>query len=362
MSRRLLSWYGRHGRDLPWRTRAPEVPDPYRVWLSEIMLQQTQVATVIPYFQAFTGRWPALADLASADQDAVLQAWVGLGYYSRGRNLLKCARVVCDEHGGRFPDQEAALLKLPGIGPYTAAAISAIAFGIPAAAIDGNVIRVISRLYAFDKTLPGLKKDVEAALRPLIPARRRNTRNGDFAQALMDLGATVCTPRDPACADCPWEAACAAHAAGSQEAYPTKAAKKPKPTRLGVAFWAMLADGRVLVRKRPDRGLLGGMMEFPSTPWRESPWATDEALEVAPVKAAWKPMPGVVRHVFTHFNLELTVMTGSVNGIGGNKNKAPEGGIWCPRDGLGGLALPIVMKKVAALALGHAPGHMDNNA
>jgi A/G-specific adenine glycosylase len=307
------------------------------VWLSEIMLQQTTVAAVAPYFERFVARWPTVAALAKARLDDVLHAWQGLGYYARARNLHACAQVVVREHGGRFPSDEDSLRRLPGVGAYTAAAIAAIAFGRQATPVDGNIQRVIARLRAVAEPLPGARACIEAHARALTPKRRA----GDFAQALMDLGALVCTPRAPKCADCPWRQACAARLGGAPESYPRKAARKARPTRHGVAFWIVDDVGAVLLRRRAEKGLLGGMMEIPSTPWRARPWTLAEARGLAPVAARWHPLPGSVGHTFTHFHLELTVAVGRV---------APRGradGQWCPAGRLSDFALPTVMKKIA---------------
>lgn len=335
--RRLLAWYDRHRRDLPWRAAPGERPNPYHVWLSEIMLQQTTVATVEPYFRAFLVRWPTLDDLARADLQAVLHGWQGLGYYTRARNLHKCAGVIVRDHGGRFPDDETALLALPGIGAYTAAAIAAIAFDRPAAPVDGNVERVVARLLALASERPELKRQVTALARDLAPRRRA----GDFWQAVMDLGATVCRPRKPACGICPWTALCAARRAGRPEDLPMRAKRKARPVRYGVAFWGIDRAGAVLLRRRPEKGLLGGMTEVPSTDWRERPWRIDEALSSAPGPGHWVPLAGQVRHTFTHFDLELTVLAA----IGFEPAMAD--GIWCLPDGLADHALPTVMRKVA---------------
>jgi A/G-specific adenine glycosylase len=339
-ARELLAWYDRERRDLPWRSPGLRA-DPYRVWISEIMLQQTTVAAVTPYFESFLTRWPRLEDLASAELDEVLHAWQGLGYYARARNLHACARRIAARHAGSFPEDEASLRLLPGIGGYTAAAIAAIAFDRPTTPVDGNVLRVVARLHAIEQALPAARPEIEALARTLTPERR----TGDFAQAMMDLGATLCTPRRPRCPECPWRERCAAFKSGDPEAYPRRVAKAGKPTRHGVVFWAEREDGAVLVRRRPSRGLLGGMMEFPSTPWRAADWASDEARSLAPVAAQWLTLPGVVRHTFTHFQLELTMLAGSIPG------EEDVVGSWCPPAEFERLALPTLMKKVARLAL-----------
>ena len=336
----LLAWYDRHKRALPWRTLPGEVADPYRVWLSEIMLQQTTVAAVKPYFDAFLARWPCIEDLAAAELDEVLHAWAGLGYYARARNLHKCAKVVAGDHGGRFPDTETGLAELPGIGPYTAAAIAAIAFGRTASPVDGNIERVVARLFAVEEAMPAVKTKLRALAATLTPA----SRAGDYAQAAMDLGATICTPRKPACSLCPWVDVCAARALGRPEEFPKRAPKAEKPTRRGVVYWALDAKGRVLLRRREEKGLLGGMIEFPSTDWLEDRPAIAQAIEDAPVMAEWVELPGLVQHTFTHFHLELTVLAG--RGARGD-------GLWCGIDRLSDHALPNLMKKVARHALKH---------
>src|SRR6266436_2508895 len=286
----LLAWYDRHHRNLPWRAPPGMRPDPYRVWLSEIMLQQTTVATVGPYFDRFMARWPDISALAAASLDEVLRLWQGLGYYARARNLHACARAVVDRHGGVFPDEIEALRALPGIGDYTAAALAAIAFGRREAAIDGNVERVIARLFAVRDPLPVAKPRLAALAAALVPEQR----TGDFAQALMDLGATICTPRRPRCVLCPWRACCAAAASGMAEVLPARADKPNRPSRYGVAFWLTRPDGTVLLRRRPEKGLLGGMTEIPSTPWRAEPWALADAVRVAPATSEWSRLPGTI--------------------------------------------------------------------
>ncbi len=341
LSLRLLAWYERHARSLPWRARPGEPADPYRVWLSEIMLQQTTVVAVGPYFRDFIARWPTVHDLAAADRDAVLHAWQGLGYYARARNLHKCARAVSAGRGGRFPETEAELLKLPGIGPYTAAAIAAIAFGRKATVVDGNVERVIARLFAVAAPLPGAKPALLEHAQSLTPEERP----GDYAQAIMDLGATVCLPRKPRCLLCPWADACRAKRAGIAESLPAKSPKAERPKRHGIVFWALRGDGAVLLRRRPENGLLGGMVEVPSTDWRAAPWTLDEARPAAPIAAAWRPLGGVVRHGFTHFELELSIVAGTA------RNGAAGEALWCPVDRLSDHALPTLMKKVVRHAL-----------
>jgi A/G-specific adenine glycosylase len=344
----LLSWYDRHARRLPWRTPpGGPLPDPYGVWLSEVMLQQTTVAAVIPYYQRFLNRWPTVADLAAAPQDDVLTEWAGLGYYARARNLHKCAQVVAADHGGSFPDTEDGLLALPGIGAYTAAAVAAIAFGRPATVVDGNVERVMARLFSVTEPLPDSKAELKRLAATLTPSERA----GDYAQAVMDLGATVCTPRSPSCLDCPWRAPCTARQEGIQDQLPKKRRKSAKPIRRGVAFWVIDTSGRALLRKRPETGLLGGMTEVPSTPWIEdAAWTPDDALTHAPVMADdWRPLPGLVRHTFTHFHLELAVMAAALDRPGPDN-----AGRWVDVTEMGGQALPTVMRKVVKHGLAGA--------
>jgi len=337
----LLDHYDRHQRVLPWRALSGETPDPYRVWLSEIMLQQTTVATVGPYFRSFLGRWPTVQALAAADQDEVMHAWQGLGYYSRARNLLKCAKAVVADHDGVFPDTEAALLSLPGIGPYTAAAIAAIAFDRPAMPVDGNIERVTARLFAVTDEMPGSKPELRRLAETLTP----ETRPGDLAQALMDLGATICTPKSPACTRCPLQAHCNAADQGIAASLPRRAPKKAKPTRHAIFFWLVRGDGAVLFEKRPDEGLLGGLAMPPSTPWREgAPWAEGETLSHAPAPAEWRALNGTVRHTFTHFHFYMQVWSGQCAGDG------PEG-IWQRPEAFGDLALPTAAKKLCRHAL-----------
>jgi A/G-specific adenine glycosylase len=343
----LIAWYEENRRDLPWRAAPGQKPDPYRVWLSEIMLQQTTVKAVAPYFLRFLARWPSLTALAAAPLEDVLKAWAGLGYYARARNLHACARAVLERHGGRLPRSEAALAALPGIGPYTAGAIAAIAFGARAAAIDGNAERVMARLFAVDEELPAAKAKLRALALRLVPRQRA----GDFAQALMDLGAGICTPKRPACAICPWMDACAARRRGDPETFPRKAPKRAGRLRRGAAFVALRGDGCVLVRARPARGLLGGMTEVPTTGWShafDTRSALDEAPDLSPGKTAWQRLPGAVSHVFTHFPLELIVFRAEVP----SRTAAPAGGRWVPVPELADEALPNLMRKVVAHALG----------
>ena len=345
MRREMLAWYDRHRRVLPWRAVAGEISDPYHVWLSEIMLQQTTVVTVGPYFMRFLERWPTVADLAAADLDDVLHGWQGLGYYARARNMHKCAKVVAEELQGQFPETEDGLRALPGIGPYTAAAISAIAFGRPANVVDGNIERVMARFFAVEQPLPDCKEALRDLAGDVAPKTARG-RPGDFAQAVMDLGATVCTPRKPKCLICPWQRGCAANDKGVQEDLPRRSRKKAKPIRRGVVFWVMLDDGAVLLRRRPEKGLLGGMIEVPSTDWLEGEWSAAKARNAAPVESDWTALPGIVRHTFTHFHLELSILATRVPVA-----ESPADAIWSTPDRLGEHALPTVMKKIVNLAL-----------
>lgn len=342
---KLLGWYDRHHRDLPWRIPPSalakgERPDPYRVWLSEVMLQQTTVEAVKPYFRAFTERWPSVSALAAADPDDIMKAWAGLGYYSRARNLRKCAEAVAGEYGGRFPDTVEGLLALPGVGAYTAAAIAAIAFDRPAAVVDGNVERVIARLEAIDTPLPEAKAAIRAAVEALAPDKRP----GDFAQAMMDLGATICTPKRPSCMICPLNEDCEALVQGDPERFPARAAKAERPQRVGAAFVAVRDDGAVLLRKRKEEGLLGGMAEVPGTDWTARRDG-DTSAEAAPFPADWQ-FRGRVSHVFTHFALDLSVYRADVGEM-----PAPVGHWWAPVRGINEEALPTVMKKAVEAAI-----------
>ena len=327
---RLLAWFDRHGRDLPWRLAIGERRDPYRVWLAEIMLQQTTIPHGTPYFHAFTERWPTVNALAAAKDEDVMTAWAGLGYYARARNLLKCAREIAAR--GEWPETAAELRKLPGVGPYTAGAIAAIAFNQPEAAVDGNVDRVFARLLALKGAWKEEKKRLHAEVERLVP----EGRPGDFAEALMDLGATICTPTRPNCLICPVSDLCLAKAEGEPERYPIKPAKQPKPIRRGTAFVAV-HKGEVLLQRRPDKGLLGGMLGLPTSDWTEGE-RTDPA---APFRADWEEI-GEVRHVFTHFDLRLTVTRADLP----RRPKAE--GVWVALDEVEGL--PSVFAKAFRLA------------
>jgi A/G-specific adenine glycosylase len=334
----LLCWYVVDKRRLPWRAEAGEGADPYRVWLSEVMLQQTTVAAVKPYFETFTARWPTVEALAEADDADVMAAWAGLGYYARARNLLACARAVAGEYGGSFPDNEEGLRTLPGIGAYTAAAIAAIAFGKRAVVVDGNVERVIARLHALKEPLPQARPRIRA----LVDAMTPEDGAGDFAQAMMDLGATICTPRSPACGLCPVRTWCRSRAEGRPELYPVKAPKAVRPHRLGKAYWLEHA-GEVLLVRRPASGLLGGMLALPEEPPASSDW-----------EAA-----GAVEHVFTHFSLTMALFCAEVR-------ERPEG-IWHPVGTIAEAGLPTLFAKLAARGLawrekGAADGGVRENA
>ena len=339
----LLAWYGRERRDLPWRAGLSETPDPYRVWLSEIMLQQTTVKAVLPRYAAFLRQWPNVKALAASELGQVLAAWAGLGYYARARNLHACARAVVAHHGGRFPQNAAALRELPGIGDYTAAAIAAIAFGERATPVDGNIERVVARLFAVTTPLPAAKAKIKALAETLTPAKRA----GDFAQAMMDLGATICTPRRPACALCPLRPDCSGFAEGIAEALPYREAKRERPTRRAAAFVALRQDGAVLLRQRPLKGLLGGMLETPSTPWVKARPNGEALSGFAPLKADWRKLPGVVEHSFTHFHLELVVYRADV-GLRAKPKRAaaPDSCGFVARRDLARAALPSLMRKV----------------
>lgn len=337
----LLRWYDRASRQLPWRSTGDMSSDPYHVWLSEIMLQQTTVVTVIPYFVEFVTRWPTITDLAKASLDDVLHAWQGLGYYARARNLHACAKHLAETADGVFPNTIAQLQKLPGIGPYTASAIASIAFLQPTVPVDGNVERVLSRLHAISEPLPASKKQIGEKAQVFADQHRP----GDFAQAFMELGALVCKPKSPNCPECPWQNCCVGHRQGNPERFPVRLPKPPKPTRKGVVFWLARPDGAVMLRRREEKGLLGGMMEFPSTDWREQAWSQLEAVRLAPGKSRWRELPGTVRHTFTHFHLELTVWSGETS-----ERISPErisnDAIWARPDEFHAYALPTLMKKV----------------
>ena len=340
LSDSLLRWYDTHARVLPWRAPCGVTPDPYKVWLSEIMLQQTTVAAVKDYFIKFVRLWPTVQDLARAETDDVMRAWAGLGYYARARNLHACAKHVANELGGVFPQSIEALLQLPGVGPYTAGAIAAIAFDQSFAAVDGNVERVLSRFHAIETPLPESKPEIRAHAEALVPQQRA----GDFAQALMDLGATICTPKSPACALCPWMTACKGRATGIAETLPRKRPKQAVPTRKGYAYLALRDDGAVLLRQRPAKGLLGGMMEVPGSEWKSGLPKSADAH--APFDAKWRKLSGIVEHTFTHFHLQVTVMKAE-----GAHITLATPFKWVSADVVHDEALPTIMRKILAHGL-----------
>lgn len=344
ISLKLLKWYDQHHRNLPWRVTPNDhhhgvVPDPYHIWLSEIMLQQTTVTAVKPYFEKFVKMWPNVNDLAKTSSESVMQAWAGLGYYSRARNLKKCADMVADEFEGRFPDTESELLKLPGIGPYTAAAVAAIAFNQPAAVVDGNIERVFTRLFAIATALPQAKPEIKTAVSEHVP----HDRPGDFAQGLMDLGSSICTPKKPNCTACPLQSDCIAFAKGEQEIYPVKRPKKAKPKRKGAAFVIENEAGAIYLRKRPDTGLLATMSEMPTTDWNSNQDG-QTGMDGAPIALDWQHK-GDIHHVFTHFELTLNVYYAKIS-KDQNTGSALQSGWWSNQDEIGQEALPNLMKKV----------------
>lgn len=337
----LLDWYDVHAREMPWRVmpgdrKAGVLPDPYAVWLSEVMLQQTTVAAVRDYHRRFTSIWPTVKDLAVAEDADVMAAWAGLGYYARARNLLKCARAVMTDHGGQFPQTYDVLITLPGIGPYTAAAISAIAFDEPSTVLDGNVERVMARLYDEHTPLPAAKP----VLMELAERHTSKDRPGDYAQAVMDLGATICTPKNPACGICPVRPMCDAQTVGTQAELPKKTPKKPKPTRYGIAYIAQRGDGAWLLETRPEKGLLGGMLGWPTTEWDEG-----QVSDSAPINTDWTQLNSEARHTFTHFHLILSVQTAQVP-----QDCTPDRGVFIPANAFSPSDLPTVMQKAFTLA------------
>jgi A/G-specific adenine glycosylase len=347
-ARMLLAWYDRNARRLPWRSPPGEAAaDPYHVWLSEVMLQQTTVAAVTPYFHAFIARWPSVQALAAADEAEVMRAWAGLGYYARARNLLACARAVTRDHGGRFPADESALRRLPGIGRYTAAAIAAIAFARPAVVVDGNVERVTARLFGVTDPLPAASKRLHALAAALTP----NERTGDHAQAMMDLGATVCTPRRPTCECCPLASFCVARRLEMQESLPAKAPRVPRPVRTGIAWW-LEAAGHVLLVRRPASGLLGGMLGLPTSAWLEQE-AASGGHAAGPADVAWTVQPESIRHIFTHFELRLTLLTARLPHRPELDDRwAPVS--WVPVSGIEDAGLPTLFRRAARIALAAA--------
>ncbi|HEY2009746.1 MAG TPA: A/G-specific adenine glycosylase [Rhizomicrobium sp.] len=344
LSRNLLAWYDVHRRVLPWRAPAGKRADPYRVWLSEIMLQQTTVQAVAAYYRKFLKTWPTVTALADARQDDVLAAWAGLGYYARARNLHAAAKMVTQEMGGKFPTTAEGLRVLPGVGGYTSGAIAAIAYDEKQAAMDANAERVIARLYAVETPMPKAKTELHALCSALVPDRA-----GDFVQALMDLGSAICTPRRPACQNCPWEGVCEARKLGIQEQLPVKAPKIARPLKRGAAFVVRDRTGAVLLVKRPDKGLLASMLEPPLGPWTEDFPSPSRALEQAPFEAKWKKRPGIVRHGFSHFELETEVYVADIAKRPDFKGTQEQS--WVPAQKLREVALPTVMRKIVEHAL-----------
>ncbi len=332
---RLLNWYDINRRLLPWRAGPGEEPNVYHVWLSEIMLQQTKVATVLSYYLNFLHKWPTLTDLATATRQNVLQAWAGLGYYARARNLHACAQIVMEKYGGTFPKTEKELLKLPGIGHYTAAAIVAIAHGQPSVVVDGNVERVVSRIFQITQPIPLSRPTLRQLAAGLTPSKRP----GDYAQAIMDLGSLVCTPRKPKCNVCPLHDICLANISGTPSDFPKRTPRKKKQRRYGVVYWIERRDGAISLRQRPENGIFGGMTEIPGSLWKASPLSRHSIHAQAPIPADWKPHPGRVYHSFTHFDLELKIMTI-------NSEVTPEGTFWCRKEEVKAQALPSLMHKI----------------
>ena len=345
----LLRWYDQHHRNLPWRAPIGQIADPYHVWLSEIMLQQTTVKTVVPYYYHFLERFPTLTTLAHAERDLVLATWAGLGYYSRARNLHACAQVIAQRGG--FPHDIPSLKSLPGIGPYTAAAIAAIAFGVPVVPVDGNVERITARIFNVNTPLPSARPLLTKLATTLNSDHEAQTRPHDFAQALFDLGALICSPRTPTCGLCPWQQHCAAYAAGTAIVLPKKLPKIVRPQRYGVHFLVIDKAGSVLLRRRPENGLLASMIELPGTEWHSTPWSESEALKISPVQTKWQ-RAGIVHHVFTHFSLELVVYVGRVTHF---SNQEVAKGFLLPFSQVSSqkrdVAIPSVMKKCLSLGL-----------
>jgi A/G-specific adenine glycosylase len=335
---RTLAWWDRSRRSLAWRAEPGEIPDPYRVWLSEVLLQQTTAQAAAPYYQAFTARWPRVEDLAGASLEDVIGAFAGLGYYSRVRNLHACAKEIA-RRGGTFPGEETELRALPGIGAYTAAAVAAIAFGRQTTPVDGNIARILARLLALETPIARARAELATAARALAPSRRA----GDFAQALMDIGATLCRPRNPACGLCPLAGDCAAFQAGAPEVYPRRAEAKARPQRQGAVFFARRSDGAFLARRRPPRGLLASTIELPGTPWTSR--SPDDLAGAAPVEACWRRLPGDVGQVFTHFALKLTVYATEFDG------RAPADCFWVKPDAIGTAGFSSMMRKAVEHAL-----------
>lgn len=342
ISVKLLKWYDKHQRDLPWRAKAGSVAEPYHVWLSEIMLQQTTVAAVQSYFKKFLKLWPTIEALAGAPEEDVLAAWAGLGYYARARNLIKCAKIIAYERGGIFPSEEVALRELPGIGDYTAAAIAAIAFERSTVVVDANIERIVSRLEQIKIPLPAGKKDIKAATALITPTKRA----GDFAQAMMDLGSSICKPKAPKCNECPLKTHCGAYANSSMESYPVKAAKKIRPIRRALAYFIEV-DGYILLERRPNSGLLGGMPGLLCNEWveQDAEKAFINSKVPPPFKANWCLVNGISKHTFTHFHLETKVMQAKLN------ERPHSNHTWVKREDVLNYGLPTVFKKMIKLAL-----------
>jgi A/G-specific adenine glycosylase len=341
LQEQLLAWYGRHRRVMPWRALKGKTPDPYHVWLSEIMLQQTTVVTVGPYFMKFITKWPTVKALAKAKLDDVLTAWAGLGYYARARNLHKCAQIITAEYNGKFPSSQQALMELPGIGPYTAAAISSIAFNQPAVAVDGNVERVVSRFFAIEEPLPASKETLRAHAAKLAEG---NAHPGDFTQAFMELGATVCTPRKPKCGGCPWQKSCKARDQGIAEDLPRKTAKAKNPVRYGKVFWIQKNSEEFLIEKRTGKGLYEGLYQLPTTEWTQDNTETEAHLYDKQLR--FKPLDVEVRHTFTHFDLVLEIWAARPG-----KRFNPHKGRFVSAAEIETYALPSLMQKVLKLCL-----------
>ena len=338
-TKQLFAWYDVHRRKFPWRAEPNKNPNVYYVWISEIMLQQTRTAAAIPYFNRFIARWPTLEALACASRDEVLHAWSGLGYYARGRNLHACAQTLVKHRGGTFPSSVKDLCSLPGIGPYTASAISAIAFNQPAIVIDANVERIIARLFTVPTPISQAKPQIQKLALKIFPTERP----GDFAQGLMDLGAQVCTPKNPVCSDCPWSSGCKASKSGKPDRWPIRSLKAPKKTRFGIVFWVEHPSGEILLQKRPDRGMLGGMTEIVSSEWLMQPISVNQINKYAPIPDVhWSPVGTKVQHTFSHFKLELCIYTAK-------SIIRPHGTFWCPPEKLALQPLPSLMKKIVAL-------------
>ena len=342
ISNKLLKWYDTHQRSLPWRAQKGHVADPYHVWLSEIMLQQTTVAAVKSYFEKFLVAWPTVQTLANAPEEDVLAAWAGLGYYARARNLIKCAKISAHECEGIFPTQECDLKKLPGIGDYTAAAVAAIAFGQKAVVVDSNIERIVARMQKIKTPLPAAKKDIKAATALITP----NKRSGDFAQAMMDLGSSICAPKAPKCNDCPLKTDCGAYAACDMENYPVKASKKIRPTRRALAYFIEV-NGYILLERRPDKGLLGGMPGLLGNEWieQDEEKAFNHNMLMPPFKAEWSLVEGISKHTFTHFHLETKVMHAKLEARPKNNH------LWIKRQEVLDYGLPTVFKKMVKLVL-----------